>query len=125
MERVDDEGFYFAAADNNHLEERLMAEETDAEYAARLGLEPPSDPVVAKQWWADFAFHARAQWPAEVTARLITDGGAMTINRIPPEPFPDGKVEMHSDGGGATIYRTMTREQFAEQFPADANHMRR
>lgn len=38
----------------------------------------------------------------------------LKIEPIPPEPFPDGKVEMRADG--LTSYRLMTREEFAAIF---------
>jgi hypothetical protein len=37
------------------------------------------------------------------------------IRTIEPQPFPDGQVELYCNG--LVRYRTMTREEFALEFP--------
>jgi hypothetical protein len=36
----------------------------------------------------------------------------LRVENVPPEAFPDGTVECHTDGGGVTVYRALTRAEF-------------
>jgi hypothetical protein len=45
--------------------------ETPEQYVARLGLEPPPDPEMAKLWWQDVIFTMGDHWPRSITDRIL------------------------------------------------------